>query len=75
MQYIKHINHVKNLLGGIDNIAVSTDDMTFENNPADIAPVFQHERVANDIRQLLKNDGYSEEDVEKILHKNFEEKY
>jgi len=74
LQYLEHINHIKKLLGGIDNIAVSTDDMTFENNMNDKPPVFKHETVAKEIEALLQNNGYAEEDIEKILYKNFEEK-
>jgi len=71
--YLKHINHVKELLGGIDNIVVSTDDMTFEGEESE-PPVYKHEEVAKEIRKLLQNDGYTNQDIEKILHKNFEEK-
>jgi len=72
--YLKHINHVKELLGGIDNISVSTDDMTFEYDESEKPPVYKHEEVAKMIRKLLESNGYAKEEIEKILHKNFETK-
>ena len=73
-QYLEQIKHIKNLLGGINNIAVSTDDMTFENNPEIGPAVFKHEDVADEIRRVLYDGSYSPNTIEKILWGNFEEK-
>jgi membrane dipeptidase len=54
--YINHINHIKKLLGNIENIAVSTDDMTFEYNNPDKRPIYKHEEVGKKLKELLENN-------------------
>jgi len=72
--YLNHINHFRQLLGSVDNMAVSTDDMSLHFKNGDKPPIYRHEKVAEGIRSLLQSNGYSMEEIEKILHKNFEEK-
>ncbi|MCL2341718.1 MAG: membrane dipeptidase [Firmicutes bacterium] len=68
--YLKHINHIRDLLGSVDNICAATDDMSLHYISSDKPPVYKHEEVAGRIRKLLRSNGYSEEEAEKILHEN-----
>ena len=75
--YIEHIKYVANLLGGIDNIAVSTDDMTYYKTNKRYYKhfnVFKQDNMKKQLEKLLLYNGFSNKDVEKILHKNFEHK-
>ena len=68
--YFKHINYVKNLLGGVDHITVATDDMSLQFINGDKPPVYKHKEVAAKIKNLLIKNGYTDEETEKILYKN-----
>ncbi len=75
--YIEHIKYVSNLLGRIDNIAVSTDDMTYYKTNKRYYKyfnVFKQEHIKNDLEKLLLYNGFNNKDIEKILYKNFENK-
>lgn len=72
--YIEHINHIKKITGGIQNICVATDDMRYYK----IKPkyyqnmnIFKQETVSKDIQNLLLKNNYSKEDITKIMYKNF----
>ena len=43
--YLKHINYLKELLGGVDNIAVSTDDEIYYNKNLENVNIFNSENV------------------------------
>lgn len=70
--YIKHIKYLENLFGGIDHIAVSTDDMTFcaDKDPEYYdCPIFNYESIRKDLaRELQKH--YNNEDINKLLEGN-----
>lgn len=68
--YLKHINHMENLLGGIENIAVSTDDEIYYNKEKEFANLYDSENVGINIKRLLLKNGYSRETTERILNKN-----
>ncbi len=75
--YIEHIKYIRNLLGGIDNIAISTDDMTYYKTNKKYYKhfnVFKQESIKNNLTSLLLHNKFSKEDIEKILHHNFMEK-
>ena len=77
LAYLEHINHIRNLLGGIESIAVSTDDMSYykiEPEYYQNINIFKQKEVKNGIENLLLNDGYTKEDVNRILYRNFENK-
>lgn len=77
MAYIKHINYLKELLGGVDNIAVATDDMSYykiEPEYYQNMNVFKQENVKSKIEKLLIENNYTKEEIEKILARNVEEK-
>lgn len=70
--YIKHIKYLENLFGGIDNIALSTDDMSFcGNNDPDYynCPIFNYSSIKNELETALKKE-YDDKQVEKLIYKN-----
>jgi membrane dipeptidase len=70
-EYLKHIKHVENLLGGLDNIALSTDDMNFASSELENANIYNLKTVGAEVRKLLST-CYSKDDIEKIMHENIE---
>lgn len=73
--YLMHISHIKNLLGDVDNIAASTDDMTYyETKYYKHFNVFKQENMKKELENLLLDNGFSSNEVEKILYRNFENK-
>lgn len=75
--YIKHIEYIRDLLGGIDNIAVSTDDMTYykiNKRYYKHFNVFKQDGIKKQLEKLLLNSKFSSEEVEKILYRNFNNK-
>ena len=77
MAYIKHINYLKELFGGVDNIAVATDDMSYykiEPEYYQNMNVFKQENVKSKIEKLLIENNYTKEEIDKILTRNVEEK-
>lgn len=76
-KYLENINHIKNILGSVDNICLSTDNMEFykiETEKYSAMRVFNQNTVKGEIEELLKQNNYSKEEIEKILYKNFEKK-
>lgn len=75
--YLNHINHIKKLLGNVENIAVSTDDMTYykinKRYYRDFN-VFKQEKMKKNLTKLLEDNNYSKEEIEKILYVNFNSK-
>ena len=70
-EYVRHILHVKELLG-IDAIGVSTDDMKFDSilfDGKDDIQLFQYFSVSSDIQKLL-GDVMSQEEINKVLCEN-----
>lgn len=73
--YIKHIKYVKDSLGGVNNIAVSTDDMTYYGTRYyKNFNVFKQENMRCEVEKLLFVNGFSRNEIEKILYRNFEDK-
>lgn len=75
--YIEHIKCIMDLLGGVDNIAVSTDDMTYykiNKRYYKHFNVFKQERMKKELENLLLSNGFSSKDTENILYKNFNNK-
>jgi len=71
--YIKHVNYVRDLFGGIDNIGVATDDMSYyriDRKYYKNLNIYKLEEVACRIKNLLIKNGYSEGEVEKIMERN-----
>ncbi len=76
-EYINHINYVKCLLGGVDNIVVSTDDMKYyyiEPEYYQNINIFPHHKVKQKISEALIKNNYEEIEIKKILENNFKEK-
>lgn len=77
LEYLNHIEHINNLLGGIEHICVSTDNMSYypiEPEYYQNANLYRHDEAAGNIKRILQKRGYSEDDTQKIMYKNFEEK-
>ena len=73
--YVEHIKYVKDLLSEVDNIAVSTDDMTYYGTKYyKNFNVFKQENIKNELEKLLLGNGFSEREIEKILYLNVENK-
>lgn len=73
--YLKHIKYLENLFGNLDNIAVSTDDMTFcaDKDPEYYeCPIFNYSSIKQDLTKALRT-YYNDEDIEKILVENSQE--
>ena len=71
-RYLAHIKHLESLFGGIDNICLSTDDMTFcgDKDPDyNLCPIFNYSTIKNDLVTLLSKE-YSKEDIDELLYGN-----
>lgn len=74
-EYIKHIKYIRRILGGVDNIAVSTDDMTFyKTTYYKYFNVFKQENIRKQLETVLYQSQFNKEEVEKILYSNFNNK-
>ena len=74
-EYIKHIFHIKNLLGIVDNIVLATDDMSYykiEPEYYQNLNIFKQEEVENKITKLLKESGFAECEIKNIKCNNYE---
>ena len=74
--YIEHIKHLKKLLNGVDNICVSTDDMTYYSTNKKYYKhfnVFKQEKMKNRLEKLLLKNNFSKEEIKKILYINVED--
>jgi len=73
--YIQHIKYVRDLRGGVDNIAVSTDDMSYYGTKYyKHFNVFRQENVRDELEKLLLRKNFSKREISKILYRNFYEK-
>ena len=67
--------YFKTLLGGVDNIAVSTDDMSYYGTKYyKNFNVFKQENMKKELEKLICVNGFSKDEIEKILYLNFESK-
>ncbi len=77
MAYINHINYLKKLFGNVDNIALSTDDMSyykFEPETYQNMNIFKQEQVKDKIENLLILNNYSTQEIRQILTENVQNK-
>lgn len=51
--YLKHIYHLKNLLGGVENIAVSTDDEIYYNKNLENANIYDSKSVRKKYKRII----------------------
>ena len=75
--YIKHIKHVRDLLGGIESISISTDDMTYYNVNKKYYKhfnVFKQKSIRKELENLLLKNKFNKNDINKILYNNFNDK-
>lgn len=70
--YIEHIKYIRKILDGVDNIGVSTDDMTYYKTIYyRHFNVFKQEDIKKELETLLYENQFSKKEVEKILYSNF----
>ena len=73
--YIEHIKYVRDLLGGVDNISVSTDDMTYyETKYYKHFNVFKQENMKHELEELFSMNDFTKEEIKRILYMSFEDK-
>lgn len=74
-EYIKHIIHTRELLGSVDNIVLSTDDMSYYKIEPEYYKnlnIFKHQEVSKKITELLRKNNFSNSEINKIQNKNYE---
>lgn len=71
LEYLKHIIYISNIIG-VDNIMLSTDDMSFcgylDSEYYEL-PIFDYSNISSKTKELLLK-YFNEEDTNKILYKN-----
>ena len=70
--YLKHIKYLETLFGGIDNIALSTDDMSFcgDKDPDyNLCSIYDYKNIKKDLIELLKTE-YNDNEVYQLLEGN-----
>lgn len=73
-QYLRHILHLKNILGGIKNIVLSTDDMGYYRIEKDYYKnmnIFKQGNIKNEIEKLLHKNDFNVEEIKRITEQNF----
>lgn len=76
-KYIDHINYIRNLLGGIENIAVATDDMSYYDIEPEYyqnANVFPFFTIQENLIKALVRNHYTEMEINQILQENSKNK-
>lgn len=76
-KYIEHINYLTKILGSVNNISVSTDDMSYYTIDKEYYTninVYKQSDVTARLRQGLRDNGYTNKEIDKILFSNFKEK-
>ena len=76
-EYIKHINYMKELLGGIEHICVATDDMKYYDMEPEYYQninIYEHNRVKEKLSKTLERNNYDKNEIKKILQTNFKQK-
>lgn len=70
-KYLEHIKHIVSIMG-INNVGVSTDDMTFGTylfDDDEEVQVFDYSSVKKDLQELLEKE-FSQEEISLLLEKN-----
>ena len=76
-KYIDHINYIRDLLGGVDNISVATDDMRYyyiEPEYYQNLNIYMQYEIKEKLEKTLLKNNYGKNEVEQILFRNFKEK-
>lgn len=76
-KYLEHIEHIERVLNGVDNICVSTDDMSYytvEKRKYIHMNIFNMQKVGKQLVKIFKGNGYDNFKIDAILKKNFEDK-
>ncbi|MCM1371196.1 MAG: membrane dipeptidase [Clostridium sp.] len=69
--YICHILHVKDLVGSVNNIVLSSDNMEFSygNELYKYSNIFDYSNINNEIKKELK-EYFNEDEINKIMYDN-----
>lgn len=69
--YVNHLIYIKELLGDVNNIALSTDDMSFCDYDPDYqyTSIFDYNDINNQLRYYL-GKYFTNEEIDKILYSN-----
>lgn len=73
-QYLRHILHLKNILGEVKNIVLSTDDMGYYRIEKDYYKnmnIFKQSNIKNEIEKFLHKNNFNEEEIKRITEQNF----
>lgn len=76
-RYMDNINYIRDLLGGVENIAVATDDMKYYYIQPEYYQnlnIYPHSAVKELLKRALIKNNYNEIEIQKILEGNFKEK-
>lgn len=72
--YIEHIKHAKKILGTVDNIVLSTDDMSYykiEPEKYQNMNIFKQNIIDYEITKRLKQNGFTQNEVDRIKSENY----
>jgi len=73
-KYIDHIMHIENILGGVQNIAVATDDMGYykvDREYYKTINIFKQDKVREKIEKLLRKHNFTNYEIKRIIEQNF----
>jgi len=73
-KYIEHIQHIKNILGDVQSIALATDDMGYykvDREYYKTINIFRQDKVKGEIEKLLTKYNFTNYEVKRILEQNF----
>ena len=73
--YIEHIKYLRKLLNGVENIGVATDNMGYYKVNRKYYKhfnVFNQTKIKSRLEKLLFKNGFSKDEIERILYKNAE---
>ena len=72
--YIEHIKHVKQILKTTQNIAISTDDMSYykiNKSYYQNFNIFKQEKFDSELTKIMNNENFTKLEIEKIKNNNF----
>ena len=73
-EYIKHIIHIKEVIGNVNNIVLATDDMSYYNIEPDYYQninIFKQKEIDKKVTELLEKNSFFDGEIEQIKYLNF----
>lgn len=71
-KFIEHINHIRNMLNGVEHIGIASDDMSYYKIKPEYYKtinVFKYENMCSRLIQLMKENKYNDDEIYKIVYK------